>query len=337
MKAVVTGGGGFLGTAIVKMLRARGDEVLVLGRNIYDHVLELGAESIAFDLTEAGAEDDDLTELLLGADVVFHVAAKAGMWGAYDGYHAINVTGTENILRAAKRAGVRRFVHTSSPSVTFHGRDEEGLSEQDASYPDTFLFHYPATKARAEAFVLGENSKEFATTALRPHLIYGPGDPHLIPRLLSRQRAGRLRVLGDGTNTVALTFVENAAAAHVQAADALKPGSANAGKAYFITDDEPVKVWDWLDRLFSQVGAGSIRGRVPAGVAMPVAAFIEWMWRTFGLDGEPPITRFTVAQVSTSHWYSLDNARRDFGYTTVVDADTAFDRTVAAFRSPSGG
>ncbi|MCP4804395.1 MAG: NAD-dependent epimerase/dehydratase family protein [Proteobacteria bacterium] len=331
MRCVVTGGGGFLGTAIVTMLRARGDDVLVLGRNTYEHIEELGAESIAFDLTEAGASDNDLAELLLGADVVFHVAALAGMWGPYERYHAINVTGTENILRAARTAGVKRFVHTSSPSVTFHGHDEEGISEQDATYPDTFLFHYPATKARAEAFVLGENTGEFATTALRPHLIYGPGDPHLIPRLLARQRAGRLRRLGDGTNKVALTFVENAAAAHVQAADALQPGSANSGKAYFITDDEPVKVWTWLADLFRAVGAGEIRGSVPSWLAMPVAGFIEWAWRTFGLDGEPPITRFTVAQVSTSHWYSLDNARKDFGYTTVVSAEDAFQRTVDAF------
>ena len=218
--------------------------------------------------------------------------------------------------------------------MTFDGRSEEGVREEDCSYPETFLFHYPATKAEAEAWVLAQDSDVLATTALRPHLIYGPGDPHLVPRLLARQRAGRLRVLGSGTNKVALTYVDNAAVAHLQAADALAVGSPNAGRAYFITDGDPVVVWEWLDELFEAVGAGRIRGRVPTGVAMPLAGLVEWVWRTFGVASEPPITRFTVAQTSTSHWYDLHNARADFSYTPIVDPETAFSRTVAAFLGP---
>jgi len=307
-------------------LRERGDEVVVVGRNAYPHVEELGATCVIADIGS-----DDLGEAMEGIDVVFHVAALAGMWGPYERYHRVNVEGTKRVLNAARAAGVPRFVHTSSPSVTFHGHDEEGVTEDDCSYPDTFLFHYPATKAEAEAWVLEQNGEHFATTALRPHLIYGPGDPHLIPRLLARQRAGRLRVLGDGSNKVALTYVDNAAVAHLQAADALGPSSANAGRPYFITDGEPVEVWPWLNELFREVGAGEIRGQVSTSVAMPLAGAIEWVWRTFSLDGEPPITRFTVAQTSTSHWYDLKNARADFQYTPLVDPETAFSRTVAAF------
>lgn len=332
MKALVTGGGGFLGSSIVRQLRERGEEVVVVGRNTYPHVEELGAACVICDLSEPNPALDDALE---GVDVVFHVAALAGMWGPYERYHRVNVLGTQNILEAARRAGVSRFVHTSSPSVTFHGTDEDGVTEDECSYPDTFLFHYPATKAEAEAWVLQQNGPELATTALRPHLIYGPGDPHLIPRLLARQRAGRLRRLGDGNNKVALTYVDNAAVAHLQAADALAPGSPNAGKPYFITDGDPVLVWEWLDELFEAVGAGTIRGSVPTSVAMPLAGAVEWVWRTFGVAGEPPITRFTVAQTSTSHWYDLENARNDFRYAPIVDPQTAFSRTVAAFKEAS--
>jgi nucleoside-diphosphate-sugar epimerase len=327
---LVTGGGGFLGSAITRMLLERGDQVRVLGRNRYSEVEALGAEGVQCDLTAPGPE---LAEALQGVDIVFHTAALAGMWGEHATYHRINVLGTRNILEAAREAGVKRFVHTSSPSVTFHGTDELNVREEDCSYPAEFLFHYPQTKAEAERFVLAQDSADFATTSLRPHLIYGPGDPHLLPRLMDRQRSGRLKVLGEGTNQVGITYVDNAAAAHVQASDALQPGSANAGKAYFVTDGEPVVIWDWLNQVFEGVGLGRIKGRVSTAVAMPLAGLIEWVWRTFGLSGEPPITRFTVAQTSTSHWYDLHNARTDFGYAPVVDPGEALKRTIQSLRS----
>lgn len=328
MRALVTGGGGFLGRAITERLLARGDAVVVLGRHRYPEVEALGAEGVVIDLTAP----QGLDEALRGVDVVFHVAALAGMWGSYARYHAINVEGTRALLDAGRRAGVRRFVYTSSPSVTFHGHDEEGVTEADCTYPEAFPFHYPATKAQAEQLALAANGPELATTALRPHLIYGERDPHLLPRLISRHVAGRLRVIGDGQNRVALTYVENAAAAHLAAADALAPGSANAGKAYFITDGEPVAVWAWLSDVFEALGLGRVRGRVPVGVARVAAGLAEGVWRTFNLDGEPPITRFTVQQISTSHWYDLSAARQDFGYTLVVEPDEAVRRTVAGLR-----
>lgn len=330
MRALVTGGGGFLGGAIARMLLERGDQVVVLGRNAYPHMEAVGATCVQCDLANPS---QDLAALLADVDVVFHVAALAGMWGPYARYHGVNVTGTENLLAAAKQAGVPRFVYTSSPSVTFHGTDEEGVTEAQASYPETFLFHYPHTKALAEQAVLAANSPELATCALRPHLIYGPGDPHLLPRLLDRQRAGRLRVIGDGTNKVALTYIDNAAVAHVQAADALGPDSANAGKAYFITDADEVPVWEWLGQVFEGVGAGPIRGQVSASTAFKLGGLFEWIWRTFGIDRDPPITRFTVAQISTSHWYDLSAAYNDFGYRQLVGPQDALDRTIASLRA----
>lgn len=326
MKALVTGGGGFLGSAIARMLLERGDEVVVLGRNHYPELEALGCLGQVADLGKGPPVlPDDL-------DVVFHVAALAGMWGPYERYYEVNVEGTRNILAAAKRAGVRRFVYTSSPSVTFHGHDEENVSEADCSYPSVFPFHYPATKAMAEQEVLAANSNDFATTALRPHLIYGPGDPHLLPRLMARQEAGRLRRIGDGQNRVAVTYVDNAAIAHLQAAEALFGGSKNAGRAYFITDGEPVKCWDWLEEAFVAAGLGTIDKSISRATALRVASVLEWVWRTFSLGGEPPVTRFTVEQVSSSHWYDLSAAREDFGYTPVVTGEEGFRRMVASLR-----
>lgn len=326
MKALVTGGGGFLGRAIVEQLIARGDSVRVLGRHRYPEVEALGAEGVVADLASA----QGLDAALQGVDVVFHVASLAGMWGRREDYVRTNIDGTLALLDATKRAGIGRFVYTSSPSVTFQGHDEHNVSEAQASYPERFLFWYPETKAAAEQAVLAANGPGLATTALRPHLIYGPRDPHLLPRLIRRQLAERLRVIGDGQNQVALTYVDNGAAAHLAAADALAPGSANAGRPYFITDGPPVRVWDWLNDVFTRVGVGPVRGRVPRGVAMAGAGVAEWVWRTFSLSGEPPITRFTVAQIATSHWYDISAARADFGYAPPVAPADAVDRTVAA-------
>jgi nucleoside-diphosphate-sugar epimerase len=193
---------------------------------------------------------DGLTEVFEGVDVVFHVAALAGMWGPRERYVAVNVTGTENVVAACRAAGVPKLVYTGSPSVSFRGHDEEGVDES-VGYAEEFLFYYSETKAIAERLALAANSPGLAVTALRPHLIYGPDDPHLLPRLIQRHRAGRLRILGDGENRVALTYVENAAAAHVSAGDILQFGHPSAGRPYFISDLEPVRVWDWLNGVFA--------------------------------------------------------------------------------------
>ncbi len=328
MKALVTGGGGFLGGAIVRRLLARGDTVVSLARGEYPELEALGVEHHRRDLAEAG----DLADLMRGVDVVFHVAAKAGMWGPREEYRRANLVATQRVVAAAAEAGVGRLVYTSSPSVVFHGHDEEGVSEADCTYPERFPFHYPETKAAAEQHALAASTDRLRITALRPHLIYGPGDPHLLPRLIARHRAGRLRVLGDGQNKVALTYVDNAAEAHLLAADALATTGAPAGKAYFITDGEPVKVWDWLGEVFAGVGLGPIPGPVPRGLALFAGTVAETVWRVFGLSGEPPVTRFTVEQVTSSHWYDLSAARRDLGYATVVDPAEGQRRTIASLR-----
>jgi nucleoside-diphosphate-sugar epimerase len=329
MRALVTGGGGFLGRAIVRRLLDRGDTVRVLGRHRYPQVEAWGAEGVLADL---GRDDPAIGPAFEGVDVVFHTAALPPVHAPRAAFEATNVGGTRRVLDACRAAGVPRLVHTSTPSVTFDGRGVEHGTEATCPIVDRFETPYAATKAEAERLVLAANGPGLATTALRPHLVYGPEEPHMLPRILQRHRAGRLRVIGDGTNRVGLTYVENAAAAHLQAVDALGPGSANAGRAYFVTDPEPVALWPWIDAFLQGVGERPLRGRVPLGVARCLGATAEALWAVLPLPGEPPMTRFVAANLATPHHYDLGAARRDFGLTAVVDGLEGFRRTVAWFR-----
>ena len=310
MKYLVTGGGGFLGSAIVRQLRERGDQVVVVGRSSYPHIEQLGAHCVSLDISTASSQA--LHDLLCDIDVIIHTAAKAGVWGKKEDFWSINVEGTEKLLKAAQESGVRRFVHTSSPSAVWHGGDECNLSEKDCPYPTEFLGFYPHSKAIAEKMVLEANSHTFATTALRPHLIWGAGDPHLIPRVIAR--AHRLRIVGSGKNKVGICYVENAAYAHILAADTLDIDAKNAGKAYFITDLEPIVLWEWINHVLTAVGKPAITRKVSMNTAHTLGAVLEWMWRTFGLSGEPMMTRFVAKQLASSHYYDLSAAISDFGY-----------------------
>ncbi len=327
MRVLVTGGGGFLGKAIVAQLRERGDEVLVLARGRYPEVEALGARSVQGDLRDPAS----LAGLLQGLDGVFHVASKTGVWGPREEFFSVNVEGTRTLLGACREQGVPWMVYTSSPSCVHRGGDEEGVSEAQCPYPTHFEAPYPESKAVAEQLVLAASAPDLRTTALRPHLIYGPGEPHMLPRLLDRHRKGRLRRIGTGTNRVGLTYIDNAARAHLLAADALAAGGDNAGKAYFITDAEPVELWPWIDRFMVGVGMPPVRKSIALSTAQRGSDLMEWIWRTFGLAGEPLMTRFAATQLATSHWYDISAAERDFGYRPEVDGEEGLRRTVAAF------
>ncbi len=329
MKALVTGGGGFLGSHIVQQLRERGDEVTVLARGRYPEVEALGATCVQWDLTQS----EGLVDQVRGHDVVFHVASFVGPWGSRDQFMRVNVTGTQNLLSACQEAGIRRFVYTSSPSATFGPGPADPGTEATCPYPAVFGSPYSESKALAEQRVLAANSPDFATTSLRPHLIYGPDEPHMLPRILARQRQGRLRRVGDGQNKVSLTYIDNGAAAHLQAADWLGPGSPNAGKAYFVNDPDPVVLWDWIDQVLVGVGAGPVRGAVPLSLAACVGRLLEWVWRTFRLSGEPPMTRFGALGLGTTHWYRCSAAEQDFGFHCPVGGAEGLARTIAAFNA----
>ena len=326
MKALVTGGGGFLGKKIVEMLLARGDEVTVLGRSKYPEVEAMGAKTVQLDISK----NDGLQEACTGMDVVFHVAALAGVWGDRQVYWNINVEGTRNMLAAAKAAGVKRFVQTSSPSAVWNGGDLENVTEEDCPYPEQFLTDYPETKAISEQDALAANCEEMAVTALRPRLIWGPGDPHLIPRMLDRH--SRLKIIGDGKNKAGICYVDNAAHAHILAADKLDFNAAHAGKAYFIADDDPVEIWTWLNTLMTRLGKTPITSKVPRNLAYGLGVVMEFLWRTFGIQGEPFMTRFVACSLSSSYYYNLKNAKADFGYETIVGPDEGFELMVHYFQ-----
>ncbi|MEJ2202357.1 MAG: NAD-dependent epimerase/dehydratase family protein, partial [Desulfuromonadaceae bacterium] len=206
MKALVTGGGGFLGKAIVKLLRQRGMATRSFSRSAYPELETLGVEHVRGELADAAA----VNRAVEGCDLVFHVGAKAGVWGSYEEFYQANMVGTRNVINACRQAGVQKLVYTSSPSVVFNGRDMEGVDES-VPYPERFKAHYPRTKAEAERLVLAANGPELATVALRPHLIWGPEDNHLVPRILERGRQGALCRFGRRPCLVDTCYIDNAA------------------------------------------------------------------------------------------------------------------------------
>jgi nucleoside-diphosphate-sugar epimerase len=322
MKALVTGGGGFLGRYIVEALVHRGDQVRSFSRQRYAELDLLGVEQHQGDLRDAAAT----STACRGMDVVFHNAGIAGIWGPWQLYHGINTIGTQHIVAGCVEHGVSKLVYTSSPSVTFAGKDQCGIDER-APYPRRWLAHYPHSKALAEQQVLSANGKNgLATCALRPHLIWGPRDEHLIPQLIERARAGTLRRVGKGTNLVDTTFVENAATAHCQAADALEPGSPVAGKAYFISQGEAVNCWQWINEILALAGLPPVTKTVSLPIAWTAGATLECVWRLLGRSDEPRMTRFLAAQLATSHYFDISAARRDFGYAPKISTTEGMQR-----------
>ncbi|HEY3324722.1 MAG TPA: NAD-dependent epimerase/dehydratase family protein [Planctomycetota bacterium] len=328
MKVLVTGGGGFLGRAIVEMLLSRGDRVRILARSRYPDIAKLGAESVMGDIRDV----DSCVQACMGQDIVFHTAALPGIWGNIQTFESINVQGTRNIIAACKRRGVPKLIYTSSPSVVFDMKDECGIDES-APYPERFFNPYSETKARAEQEVLKASGQDgLLTCSLRPHLLWGPRDNHLIPRLIDRARKRKLRIVGKGQNSVDLTYVENAAMAHLLAGDAIRTGRA-AGQAYFISDGRPVVLWEWINNLLKRLSIAPATKHVSTRVAYAGGYLLEswYAWRK--RYDEPQMTRFLARALSCSHYYNIEKARRDFGYRPVVNAETGMQRTLEYFRN----
>lgn len=329
MKALVTGAGGFLGLYLVEKLVARGDRVRAFCRGSYPELDRLGAQTVRGDIRDRRA----VIDACHGMDAVFHAAALAGIGGPWRRYFEINTMGTRHVLEGCAAHGVRRLVYTSSPSVTFDGSDQCGVDES-APYPTRWLAHYPHSKALAEQEVLAANGRQgLLTCALRPHLIWGPRDRHLIPRLLARARSGRLRRVGDGTNLIDTVYVENAADAHLQAADALATGSPVAGKAYFITQGEPVNCWGWINEILGLAGMGPVSKAISLRAAWRLGAVFETVYRLLRLEGEPPMTRFLAAQLARPHYFDIARARNDLGYAPRISTAEGMERLAADLRA----
>jgi nucleoside-diphosphate-sugar epimerase len=335
VRALVTGGGGFLGRAIVRELCERGDEVASFSRGVHPDVEALGARCFRGDVADDRALRAALDEFGR-VDVVFHTAALAGIFGSRASYARTNVDGTRNVIDACRAAHVGRLVFTSSPSVCFDGSDHV-RARNDVPRARRFLAEYPRSKAEAEELVLAAHGEHgLATTALRPHLIFGPGDPHLLPRLVARARARKLAVVGSGRNEVSLTYVDNAARAHVLASDRLSPSAAHGGRAYFHAQREPVILWDWIRELLSALEIPLPSRRVPLPAAYAIGAALECAWTVARRSGEPPMTRFLALQLARSHSYDMEPAERDFGYRESVSMAAATERTIAFLRAQQG-
>lgn len=318
----MTGAGGFLGRYIAEQLLARGDSVRSLARGDYPSLAALGVEQIRGDLRDPAT----VAAACAGVDIVYHVAAIAGIWGPWRRFYQINTRGTEHVIAGCLRHNVGRLVYTSSPSVTFDGADQCGVDER-APYPHRWLCHYPRSKALAEQQVLSANAPgRLLTCSLRPHLVWGPRDEHLVPRLIQRAKSGQLRRVGNGDNLVDMIYVENAAAAHLAAADQLTADSPVAGSAYFLSQGEPVNCWDWINDLLALANVPPVARHLSYRTAWRIGALLEGIWTLTGRQSEPRMTRFLAAQLATHHYFDISRAARHFGYHPQVSTAEGMNR-----------
>ena len=319
-KVLVTGGGGFLGQAIVERLVKRGDHVSSFCRNRYHSLKRLGIKQICGDI----ADQTSVEKAARGMEYIFHVAAKPGVWGKYEEFYRPNVVGTQNIIDACIKYDVPYLIHTSSPSVIFDGSDMEGTDES-VPYPDHYLAHYPKTKAMAEKAVRKISGK-IGTICLRPHLIWGPGDNHLVPRILARGRAGRLIRVGIGSNKVDVTYIDNAADAHILAAERLFENNELSGRTYFISQGEPVHLSDMINAILKAGGLPPVKRSISPQTAYLLGFFFEGIFKIFKIQKEPPMTRFLAEELAKAHWFDISASRKDLGYHPRVSTQEGLKR-----------
>ncbi len=317
---LVTGGGGFLGGAIVEMLLQRGDNVSSFSRGTYSNLEKAGVSQIQGDLSNP----KDVHAAVKDMDIVFHVAAKPGVWGKYKDYYNTNTIGTKNIVDACIAHGIKRLIHTSSPSVVFTAGDMEGENES-IPYTTKFHTHYVKTKKLAEDYVLeAVREKGLQAVILRPHLIWGPKDNHLVPRVI--QRAKKLVKVGKRDNLVDTIYIDNAAQAHILADEKLSETPSLSGRVYFITQDDPIPMWDMINGILNAAGKKPITRALPHRVVWMIGAILEGLYTVFRLKGEPKMTRFVADELATAHWFDISAAKKDLGYKPLVSTKEGLTR-----------
>jgi nucleoside-diphosphate-sugar epimerase len=312
MNALVTGGGGFIGFALVNELVRRDFNVISFSRRDYPELRKIGVNTKRGDLSDP----DSVLQATNNVDIVFHVAARAGINGGYREYYKTNVTGTENIINSCKINKIKYLIYTSSASVVFDGKDIEG-SDESLPYPTHPVSHYTATKAIAEQLILKADSPDLRTLALRPHLVYGRGDNHLFPKILCKAKTGRLRRIGDCKNRVDVTYIDNVVAAHINAAQAILKNPGVSGQVFFITNGEPVLLWDFVDIILQTSGLEPLKKRVPAWAAIMISHIAETFYR-ISLNEKETINPFIVSELTRSHWFDISRARRLLDYTPLI-------------------
>jgi nucleoside-diphosphate-sugar epimerase len=326
MNILVTGGGGFLGQYIVEELLKDGHKVSNFSRSSYPELEKLEVEQRSGNLLDK----DSIKKALTSIDAIFHVAGKVAMWGKWEDFYQTNTQGTKNLVDAAKEAGIKKFVYTSTPSVVF-GEDDIIEADETLDYPKEYLSLYAKSKMLAEKYVLENNSEDFMTCSLRPHLIFGPRDKNIIPRLLEAAKKGKLKIVGDGQNLVDIIYVENAAKAHIQAFNSLEPGSPVCGSPYFIAQERPVKLWDFINEILSKSNVKTVTKTMHINKAYRIGSIIESFLKLFRIwNVHPPMTRFVALQLGKSHYFSHKKAHNDFGYDPKVTVEQAIEKTIAS-------
>jgi|WetSurMetagenome_2_1015567.scaffolds.fasta_scaffold00125_22 2-alkyl-3-oxoalkanoate reductase len=327
MNILVTGGGGFIGSELIRELLKRDHRITSFSRGDYPGLRNSGIILKRGDLSDKSA----VLDACEGIDLVFHMAAKAGMWGAYKDYYSTNVTGTKNVVEACIEKKVKGLIYTSSSSVVFNGKDIEN-GDESMPYPGSSVSHYISTKALAEKIVLSANSSGLRTIALRPHIVIGPGDNHLLPRLIERARNGKLRQIGDGKNLVDITSSRNAAIAHVCAMDSILSNPGSAGKAYFISNGEPVVLWDVINHILKGAGLNQVSKSISFRSALVLSSLSEGLSKIFHIKKEPVLTRFAVYELSKSHWFNIQSAREILNYTPETSNRESIDMVIASLK-----
>ncbi len=308
---LVTGGGGFLGYAIIKKLVKANKTVTNFSRNHYPKLKNLNVREIKGDITDYNS----ILHAVSNMDTVFHVAAKPGVWGSYNSYYRTNTLGTKNVISACLKNSVSKLIYTSSPSVIFNGKDMEGVNES-AAYPLKFHSHYSKTKSLAEKLVIKASCDALKTISLRPHLIWGPKDNHLIPRII--QRADKLIKIGKKDKLVDTIYIDNAAQAHILASKKLDENQALSGKTYFISQDQPIYMWEMINNILKAGRLKPVTKTIPYPAAWFAGAIFELIYKIFKIQKEPQITRFVAKELATAHWFDISAAKKDLGYTPEI-------------------
>jgi nucleoside-diphosphate-sugar epimerase len=323
-RVLVTGGGGFLGRYIVeRLLELKCGKIKSLGRSPQPELEELGVEVFCGNIADRGIVFNACNE----CDIVFHTAAKAGIWGSYKDFYAVNVTGTENIIAGCIENSVSTLINTSTPSVVCASHDIINGTEE-LLYPKNFPAHYPATKAEAEQMVTEASSQELRTVSLRPHLLWGVRDPHILPKLAKRAVQKRLVQIGAGNNVVDMTHVKNAAEAHIKAAEAVTADFAISGRQYFISDDSPVNLWEWIRGFIEDLCLPGIKRGISFKKAYFIGTLMEIIYRILSIKSEPPMTRFVAVQMAYSHCFDISAAKRDLHYKPSVNNKKAYKDSI---------